>query len=332
MKKYFLIFIIFFLLLSAFFLEEIFLPKTKKESTPILFTIEAGENILSVGKRLEEAGIIKNKLLFEILATLKGKNKKIKAGSYLLSPNLSLIQILNIIAKGEVYLIKVTITEGKSLKEISQLLNEKGIINFDLTNFKIKDFVQKYPFLEEVPKDVSLEGFLFPETYFFELNSNPKKVVEKFLEVFEEKTKEARKVAQESGKNFFEIIIVASLIEKEVINTPNCPDCKNLVAGILWKRLENQIPLQVDATITFITQKKSTKISIEETKIDNPYNTYKYIGLPPGPICNPGLESILAAIYPKPSQYWYYLSTPQGETIFSKTFKEHLAAKEKYLK
>lgn len=332
MKKYFLIFIIFFLLLSAFFLEEIFLPKTKKESTPILFTIEAGENILSVGKRLEEAGIIKNKLLFEILATLKEKNKKIKAGSYLLSPNLSLIQILNIIAKGEVYLIKVTITEGKSLKEISQLLNEKGIINFDLTNFKIKDFVQKYPFLEEVPKDVSLEGFLFPETYFFELNSNPKKVVEKFLEVFEEKTKEARKVAQESGKNFFEIIIVASLIEKEVINTPNCPDCKNLVAGILWKRLENQIPLQVDATITFITQKKSTKISIEETKIDNPYNTYKYIGLPPGPICNPGLESILAAIYPKPSQYWYYLSTPQGETIFSKTFKEHLAAKEKYLK
>jgi len=100
----------------------------------------------------------------------------------------------------------------------------------------------------------------------------------------------------------------------------------------LWKRLENNIPLQVDATITYITGKKTTKISIEETQIDSPYNTYKYLGLPIGPICNPGLESILAAMYPKSSEYWYYLSTPEGETIFSKTLEEHNIAKAKYLK
>jgi len=104
-----------------------------------------------------------------------------------------------------------------------------------------------------------------------------------------------------------------------------------LVAGILWKRLENKMPLQVDATITYITGKKTTKISIEETQIDHPYNTYKYLGLPPGPICNPGLESILAALYPKKSDYWYYLSAPDGKTIFSKTLQEHNIAKAKYL-
>jgi len=105
-----------------------------------------------------------------------------------------------------------------------------------------------------------------------------------------------------------------------------------LVSGILWERLKNKIPLQVDATITYITGKNDIKVSVEETKIDSPYNTYKYLGLPKGPICNPGLESILAAIYPKKSEYWYYLSTPEGETIFSKTLEEHNIAKAKYLK
>jgi len=105
-----------------------------------------------------------------------------------------------------------------------------------------------------------------------------------------------------------------------------------LVSGILWKRLENNMPLQVDATISYITGKKTTKISKEETQIDSPYNTYKYLGLPLGPICNPGLESIKAALYPEISQYWYYLSTPEGETIFSKTLEEHNVAKAKYLK
>jgi len=100
----------------------------------------------------------------------------------------------------------------------------------------------------------------------------------------------------------------------------------------LWKRRNHNIPLQVDATITYITGKKTTKVSIEETKIDSLYNTYKYLGLPLGPICNPGLESIKAAVNPEDSDYWYYLSTPEGETIFGKTLEEHNIAKAQYLK
>ena len=121
---------------------------------------------------------------------------------------------------------------------------------------------------------------------------------------------------------------MASLIEKEVIGKED----KEIVSGILWKRLKIGMPLQIDATIVYITGKKTTEISREETKIDSPYNTYRYLGLPPGPICNPGLESIITAVYPKISDNWYYLSSPEGETYFSKNLEEHNIKKVRYLK
>lgn len=137
-----------------------------------------------------------------------------------------------------------------------------------------------------------------------------------------------RKEIEKQGKTIFEIITMASLLEKEVRTMED----KKMVSAVLWKRLEASMPLQVDATIIYITGKKTTKVSISETKIDSSYNTYRYKGLPIGPICNPGLDSIKAAIYPESSEYWYYLSTPEGETVFSETFKEHNIAKAKYLR
>jgi UPF0755 protein len=128
------------------------------------------------------------------------------------------------------------------------------------------------------------------------------------------------------GKSLHEIIIMASLIEKEVKTYED----KKLVSGVLWNRESIGMPLQSCSTITYITGKKA--VSTEDTKIDSPYNTYLYYGLPLGPISNPGLDSIKAAIYPKKSDYFYFLSTPEGETIFSKTLIEHNIAKEKYLK
>ncbi len=129
------------------------------------------------------------------------------------------------------------------------------------------------------------------------------------------------------NRDLYQIIIMASLLEKEVRTFED----KKLVSGILWKRLKSDMPLQVDATISYITGKKTTKISLEELQIDHPYNTYKYKGLPPGPISNPGLESIKAAFNPEDSPYWFYLSTQEGKTIFSQTYQQHLKAKELYL-
>jgi UPF0755 protein len=139
---------------------------------------------------------------------------------------------------------------------------------------------------------------------------------------------EIKEEIERQGKSIFDIITMASLLEKEV----RTEEDKKIVAGILWKRMEIGMPLQVDATIAYITGKNSTRISKEETKIDSPYNTYKYKGLPLGPICNPGFESIFASLYYEDSDYLYYLSTPEGETIFSKTLEEHNIAKGKYLK
>ena len=161
------------------------------------------------------------------------------------------------------------------------------------------------------------------------------------LDNFDKKlTQDLRKEISRQSKTIFEIVTMASMLEKEVKDF----EAKKLVSGILWKRLENGISLQVDATITYLAGKKTThpegvasrpygaRISIEDLQIDSPYNTYKYKGLPLGPISNPGLESILAAIYPKESDFWYYLSTPDGKTIFSKTLQEHNLAKAKYLR
>ena len=169
---------------------------------------------------------------------------------------------------------------------------------------------------------------MFPQTYFFDPQMDRFKVAELFLKNFGENlSQDLRDEIQSQGKSIFKIAIMASLLEKEA----KAKEEKELVSGILWKRLEIKMPLQVDATIVYITGKRTTRISIAETKIDSPYNTYKYLGLPLGPISNPGLESILAAVYPKDKGNWYYLSTPEGQIIFSKTLEEHNIAKAKYL-
>jgi len=140
-------------------------------------------------------------------------------------------------------------------------------------------------------------------------------------------TSDLREEIEKQNKTIFEIITMASLLEKR------CGAKKiKIVSGILWKRINHNIPLQVDATIVYITSKQTIKIPKEDLEIDSPYNTYKFRGLPIAPICNPGLESIKAAIYPEDSDYFYYLSTLEGKTIFSKTLKEHNIAKARYLK
>jgi UPF0755 protein len=234
---------------------------------------------------------------------LTGKQKNLQVGKYFLSPSMNIPQIAQKIISGDIAKIKVTIPEGFTVKDIEERLNLK------------------------LPGE-NLEGYLFPDTYYFPIDVSGEEVVRTMRENFEKKIAPYKADIGKSGKTLREIVIMASLIEKEV----KTKEEKELVSGILWKRLKSGILLQVDATITYITGKKTTKIPLEDLKIDSPYNTYKYKGLPPGPICNPGLESILAALYPKESEYWYYLSTPDGKTLFFKTLEEHNLAKAKYLK
>jgi UPF0755 protein len=341
MKDY-LIFLFFVVFLLLFVLPKIFLAEDPYSQTSVLFLIKKGQGFLEISKNLELTGVIKNKFYFDFYLVLTGDYKKLQAGQYFLSPSMIIPEIVQRFVSGETNQIKVTIPEGFICQQIETELNSKlqtttppppsrlrQAPRSDLCQLLMSEFKSEFDFFKNAPEKVNLEGFLFPDTYYFSVEETNEEIIQKFLINFAKKLKpELKEETNRQGKTIFEIVTMASMIEKEVKTFED----KKLVSGILWKRLKNGMPLQVDATISYITGKKSANISVEETKIDSPYNTYKYKGLPLGPISNPGLDSILAAIYPEESNYWYYLSTPEGKTIFSKTLEEHNIAKAKYLK
>jgi UPF0755 protein len=333
-----------------YFIYYLYLPTNKNFSEKI-FVIKKGENVFQISENLKKQELIKNEFIFISYVILFGKYNRIQAGYYFLNQSMNVPKIIEKFVSGETAKIKITIPEGFTTKQIDELLtlkfsqpgrvslvkfllnskakSQNAKLQFKIQNYKIIDFKEKFEFLKSVPDEINLEGFLFPDTYEFFYGISEKEIVKKMLDNFNKKfTKELREEIKNQNKTIFEILIMASLLEKEVKTFED----KKMASGILWKRLKAGMPLQVDATIVCITGKRTSKISIEETKIDSPYNTYKYKGLPLGPICNPGVESILAAIEPEDSGYWYYLSRSverTEETIFSKTLEEH--NKVKYL-
>jgi len=308
--KFRLFLIIFLVFLVSFFVwQGMYLPKDLASTENKLFSVERGQNIFKIAENLEKEGLIKNKFLFDFYVITKGMSKKLQAGEYYLSPSMSIIGITKKIISGEVAKIEVTIPEGFTIKQIEERLN----LNLP---------------------GADLEGFLFPDTYQFSYGVSAEEIIRKMLDNFDKKLSPYRNEISGAGLTLFDVITMASLLEKEV----KTKEEKEIVSGIFWKRIKGGIPLDSCATIAYIlgggnwSFEEMRKEIAKGKEIDSPYNTYKYLGLPLGPICNPGLESILASIYSKDSEYWYYLSTPEGETIFSKTLEEHNIAQAKYLK
>ena len=360
MRRFFLIILVIFLI-SSFFIffvwQGIYLPKNPNSQIEKTFSVKKGEGTKEISFNLEKEGLIKSGPLFRFYTLYKGISGQLQAGEYLLSSSMATPEITEKFIKGEIIKEEITIIEGWNLRDIAWYFENRGmfqaeelfeLVGFPLINYskktdlpKPKDFSIEFGFLKDKPENLGLEGYLFPDTYRVREGEDLEDIIKKMLINFDKKlaphrnevsgaglTQDLRAEIFQQEKSIFKIIIMASLIEKEVRTLED----KRLVSGILWKRLKNNMPLQVDATITYIIGKRTTKISKEETQIDSPYNTYKYQGLPLGPICNPSLESIEAALYPKDSAFWYYLSTPEGESIFSRTLEEHNIAKAKYLK
>lgn len=306
--KYFLVTLIIILLSGFWVWFGIYVPKEPWSEQTKIFLVKKGEGAKEISINLRNQDLIRYSSFFRAYALFTDKTAKLQAGEYELSSSINIPEIVEKIATGDRVKKIITIIEGWTVKDIEEYLGGKI--------------------------DPNLEGYLFPDTYEIYPEEGIEEIVERMLNNFDKKVrsrfgKELTPLEIESLTGLSSnTIIMASLLEKEVQTLED----KKIVSGILWKRLENNMPLQIDATITYITGKKSTKITKEELKIDSPYNTYKYKGLPAGPICNPGLESIEAAIYPELSSFWFYLSTPDGQTIFSKTLKEHNIAKEKYLR
>lgn len=308
----------------------VFVPKSFNWVEPLEYRVEQGASHWSIANDLEEKGVIKSGLIFSAWSIASGNYAKLQAGTYELSPSMSVVSIVRHLSRGEIATRKLKILEGWTAQTIANYLE---VNSYSKDDFLAAVYVFNKPLPESAadkPKESSLEGYLFPDTYYIPIDATGKDVAQLMLKNFDKKlTPELREEILRQNKKVFEIVTMASILEKEV----RLVEDKKIVAGILWKRLEAGMPLQVDATINYITGKSLARAAIKDTKIDSPYNTYQYQGLPKGPIANPGIKSITAAIYPTESSYWYYLSADgSGKTIFSKTFAEHSLAIATYLR
>lgn len=301
--------------------------------------IKQGMSLQNIALLLKEENLIRNRLFFILYAEIEGRGNKLKAGRYEFNSFMNIKEIVEAMSGGVVAeSVRVTIPEGFTRKQIiERLMSNNVLINknefINLVNLSTqsagKIFSDRdgqaydWEFLKNIQAS-SLEGFLFPDTYDFNLKSEPHDILEKFLVNFEEKTKDVR----DGTDNFYDILILASLLEKEVQTSKDM----KLVAGILNNRLEINMALQVDATLVYVTGKKTAELTNKDKLINSPYNTYQNRGLPPAPIANPGLKAINAALNPTPNSYFYYLSAPDATTYFAETLKGHNENKAKYLK
>ncbi|MBI2054065.1 MAG: endolytic transglycosylase MltG [Candidatus Staskawiczbacteria bacterium] len=322
--------IIVLVFLSFVFWFEIYVSKKPGSEESVEYIVLKGRGDEEISKDLKERGIIKSEYFFRGYVFFTFQDKKLQAGKYILSPAMSVRQIVEKFVSGDVVKNRITIIEGWNVKDIAEYFEGKNISKKeDFIKLAGKDFSEDFSFLSELPEKTSLEGYLFPDTYEILEGESAENIVKIILANFGKKiTTELKEAAASEKKSIFEIITMASIIEKEVKTI----DDKKIVSGILWKRLEAGMPLQVDATINYITGKNRSSALFKDIEIDSLYNTYKYRGLPLGPISNPGMDSILAAIYPTESKYWYYLSAKSGETVFSETLKKHNIARSLYLK
>jgi len=290
------------------------------------FKVEKGESAKVIAAHLKNSDLIENQFFFQLYVFLSLRQYALKSGEYKLSQSMSIREIADTIVFGGTNEVLITIPEGFTLKQIEQRLVAAGLVKHnELISYTFSDGAPAI--LSDKPKSASLEGYLFPDTYrFFSARGGSASggkdslydIVNKMVANLDDKLTSDLKIAiKNSSYTTYEILTTASLIEKEVKSDAD----REIVSGILWKRLKAKIPLQVDATLVYITGSK--EIFDADKKINSPYNTYFYRGLPKGPIANPGLSAIRAAIFPKASPYWYYLSAKDGTTIFSKTLEEH---------
>lgn len=278
------------------------------------FVIEKGQGLSEIAHNLAQQKIIKRPLGFEIYAIWTGDYNKLLAGKFFLPQKISIKDLMRILTNEKFMQLEteITIIEGWNKNEIADYLEQKQLVD-------------KKTFLKAVD---DLEGFLYPDTYRIYQATTADEIIKKMLDNFNAKlTTDLRAKIEQQHKTILQILTMASIIEKEMTGLEN----RKIASGIFWKRIQQGIPLQSDATINYITQKGMIQPNYADLEIENPYNTYKNYGLPPGPICNPGIDAIIAAIEPTASPYYYFLTTKTGEVIFSKTYEGHLKNKQKYL-
>jgi len=311
-KLWFRISVLCFVFLSVFY----FLFVSPPFNFPVgrIIEIEEGATLKQVAELLEKNKVIKSSLMFSGIIDLFLKERGAIAGDYFFEERCTVFKIIWRTTSG-IYGItptKITFVEGSTIYDIADVIGKK------FPKFDKREFIK-------IAQDE--EGFLFPDTYYFLPNVTPQSVISTMKSNFNKRIEEISDKIDNFGKDIHEIVTMASLLEKEA-RTLNS---KRMIAGILWKRIEIEMPLQVDAVFPYIIGKNTYQLSLDDLKVESPYNTYTNKGLPVGPIANPSLWSLLAAVTPIESDYLFYLSDEYGNMHYAVDFEQHKQNKRLYL-
>lgn len=289
-----------------------------------VFVLESGMTASDVASDLKAKDLIRNENVFQLLCKIKNADAKLMAGMYYLSPSMTSKEILETLIQGaEPEVVRVTIPEGYTTAQIIDTLVKNGLGTKDEFYAAIESVdAGDYSFLKDIPSGKNqLEGFLFPDTYFFDKKGTARDTVDRFLQRFkQELTSETISRLSDVNMSVYEWVIKASIVEREAVKAEERP----LIAGVFENRIRTSMPLESCATIQYILGEVKPVLTIADTKIDSSYNTYQHLGLPPGPISNPGDASLQAALYPEDTKYFFFVAKNDGSHAFAETYQEHL--------
>ena len=303
--------VVLFLAASYFF---IFAPPSNFPARDSV-VVSRGASVADIAEELSKAHLIKHPAVFRLILRISGMSSRVKSGTYLFSTPENALTIANRLTAGAYGLtpIRITFPEGITVREIAErVVEEMPLISAE----------------EIIALGESQEGYLFPDTYLFQPDATAASIVDTLRANFDIKMAPLAADIKTSGRHMRDIVILASLVEKEARTSGN----RRIVAGVLSNRLARGMPLQVDAVFGYIFNRDTYSPSLADLKVDSPYNTYLHAGLPPGPIANPGIESIRAALYPAETKYLYYLTGSDDQMHYAATYAEHQFNRRTYLR
>ncbi len=300
-------------------------PFRPKSETRIV-EFARGTSLRGISAKLEAKGFIQSRHLFTLLAWVRNRSRGLQAGEYRLSASMSPAEILDVLARGAVVQHALTIPEGYNIREIAMAVERAGVSPAKAIMAVSTDpaFLRRFGIRAK-----NAEGYLFPETYHFPRNSPPGKILGRMAGTFRERFTAAMvRRAEALHLAIHQVVTLASIIEREsAVNAE-----KPLISAVFHNRLRRRMRLQADPTVLYALNRTAGPLTKEDLKVASPYNTYRIKGLPPGPIANPGLASLRAALNPAPVDYLYFVARGDGGHDFSRTLKDHVAAVRRYRK
>lgn len=310
----------------------LFLPRNPFDQSKVEVNIPAGASVKQVQLILQTNKTLPKYSIFKYFMRLFGLQNKIKAGNYLFSPSDPLPEVVTKLVLGETLApkeLRVTFPEGTSIYKMGIILKEAGYADWLAFQGLVKEGItydlrqRHWPIFKFIPSE-SLEGYLFPDTYHIFKDAPATDLAEKLLARFKAIVLPYwQKNKRQTKMNLHEIITIASIVEKEAKR----PEERPVIASVFYNRLKDGMPLAADPTVKYALERPSKIVYLDQLSVKSPYNTYKRRGLPPGPICNPGLDSIKAAIYPAKTNYYFFVAKKDGSHLFSKSWQEHQKAR-----